>query len=208
MDNRQYYKVKRHKGKVTLFLQKEKPLWENYIWNCKNKIVYGPVQSRRLGNSLGINLFPSELNICTFDCIYCDCGHTQRNPHNFTSAGKIKQELEHSFIQHSLNKTPIDYITFAGNGEPTYYPYFPQIVDFVLELRDKYLPQKLLAVFSNGTMVFKPEIVESIVKLDERIFKIDAGDEKTFKLINRPVNNISLKHIIEVLIVNAINKLT
>lgn len=197
MYNKLNCEEKRHKGKVTLFLQKEKPLWENYIWNCKKKVVYGPVQSRRLGNSLGINLFPSEFNICTFDCIYCDCGHTQRNPHNFTSVEKIKDELKYSFNQHSLNKTSIDYITFAGNGEPTYYPYFSQIVDFVLELRDRYLPQKPLAIFSNGTMIFKQEVIKSIAKLDERIFKIDAGDEKTFRSINRPVNNISLERIID-----------
>ena len=200
MYNKQNFERNSRKGNVTLFLQREKPLWENYIWNCKKKVVYGPVLSRRLGKSLGINLFPSEFNICTFDCIYCDCGLTQRNPHNFTSAVKIKDELEHSFIQHSLNKTPIDYITFAGNGEPTYYPYFPQIVDFVLELRDKYLPQKPLAIFSNGTMIFKQEVIESIAKLDEKFFKIDAGDEKTFRLISRPINNISLEGIIERLV--------
>ena len=200
MYNKQNFEGNSRKGNVTLFLQREKPLWENYIWNCKNKVVYGPVHSRRLGKSLGINLFPSEFNICTFDCIYCDCGHTQRNPHNFISMEKIKDELKYSFIQHSLNKTLIDYITFAGNGEPTYYPYFPQIVDFVLELRDKYLPQKPLAIFSNGTMIFKQEVIESIAKLDEKFFKIDAGDEKTFRLISRPINNISLERIIEGLV--------
>jgi wyosine [tRNA(Phe)-imidazoG37] synthetase (radical SAM superfamily) len=197
MYNKQNFEGNSRKGNVTLFLQREKPLWENYIWNCKNKVVYGPVQSRRLGKSLGINLFPSEFNICTFDCIYCDCGRTQIYPHDFISVEKIKDELISSFHQHALNKTPINYITFAGNGEPTYYPYFSQIIDFVLELRDKYLPHKPLAIFSNGTMLFKREIVKSIAKLDERVFKIDAANEKTFRLINRPLNNVSLKCIID-----------
>jgi len=109
MDYRQNYELKRHKGKVTLFLQREKPSWENYIWNCKKKVVYGPVQSRRLGNSLGINLFPSEFNICTFDCIYCDCGHTQRNTHLF-SIHLIKPILTISHLQVTENR-PITLIS-------------------------------------------------------------------------------------------------
>lgn len=179
--------------KVIVVSQSKEISWENYIWNCKNKVVYGPILSRRLGKSLGINLFPSDFNVCTFDCIYCECGPTKRNisnTHNFTSVEKIKNELKRSFEHHSLNQTPIDYITFAGNGEPTYYPFFSQTVDFVIELRDRYFPQKPLAIFSNGTMISNPKIVDSILKLDERIFKLDAGDEKTFNLINRP--NISL----------------
>ncbi|MBL7075660.1 radical SAM protein [candidate division KSB1 bacterium] len=200
MDGKLKFEEDKLKGKVIVVSQKEEIFAENYIWNCKNKVVYGPILSRRLGKSLGINLFPSDFNICTFDCIYCDCGPTKRNTvntYNFASMEKIKDELEHSFEHHSQNRTPIDYITFAGNGEPTYYPFFPEIVNFVLELRDKYFPQKPLAIFSNGTMISKQEVIESIEKLDERIFKLDAGDERTFKLISRPNNNVSFEEIVD-----------
>lgn len=200
MNDKPKFERKMLKGRVIVVSQSEEVLWENYIWNCKNKVVYGPILSRRLGKSLGINLFPSDFNVCTFNCIYCDCGPTKRNinnTHNFASVEKIKNDLECSFKQHLLEQTPIDYITFAGNGEPTYYPFFPQIVDFVIELRDRYFHKKPLAIFSNGTMVSNPKIIDSILKLDERIFKLDAGDEKTFRLINRPTNNLSLEHIID-----------
>ncbi len=200
MNDKPKFERKMVKGRVIVVSQKEKISWENYIWNCKNKVVYGPILSRRLGKSLGINLFPSDFNVCTFDCIYCDCGSTKRSPgntHNFVSMEKIKDKIEHSFEQHLLNRTPIDFITFAGNGEPTYYPFFPKIVDFVIELRDRYFPQKPLAIFTNGTMISDPKIVDSILKLDERIFKLDAGDKKTFNLINRVNNNISLKALVD-----------
>jgi wyosine [tRNA(Phe)-imidazoG37] synthetase (radical SAM superfamily) len=197
MNSKPKFEEKKPKGKVILLFQRDKVSWENYIWNCKNKVVYGPILSRRLGISLGINLFPSNYNICTFDCIYCDCGPTSRETYNFVSVQNIKDELERAFKHHSVNKTPIDYITFAGNGEPTYYPYFPEIVDFVLKLCDKYFPQKPLAIFTNGTMISNPKIVDSILKLDERIFKLDAGDESTFKLINRPNNDLSFATLLD-----------
>lgn len=200
MDGELKFKEDTLTGKVIVVSQREEISWENYIWNCKNKVVYGPVLSRRLGKSLGINLFPSDFNVCNFDCIYCDCGPAKNNVgniHKFASMEKIKYELEYSFEQHFLNRTSIDFITFAGNGEPTYYPFFSQIVDFVIESRDRYFPQKPLAIFTNGTMISKPKIVDSILKLDERIFKLDAGDEKTFNLINRPNNNFLLERFVD-----------
>ncbi len=187
------------KGKISLINYKREVDYKNFIWNCKNMVVYGPVLSRRLGYSLGINLFPFEKKVCNFNCLYCDCGgkkNTLSREVNKFDIYKIKKKLISSFEFHALKKTHLDYITFAGNGEPTFHPMFSEIFYYTRILRDKYFPNKPLALFSNGSMLANTKVLKTIDKFDEKIFKLDVSDENTFKYINQPDRNISFKKIV------------
>tara|TARA_Y100000310_G_scaffold306240_1_gene347167 strand:- start:752 stop:1585 length:834 start_codon:yes stop_codon:yes gene_type:complete len=158
------------------------------------KIVYGPVKSRRLGQSLGINLTPSELKTCNFSCGYCRVGVPSKG--NFETEdfekyewtpGNIKRAITTGLEDHARRETPVDYITLAGNGEPTLYPWFGEIIDHLLEERKKYLPDKPTALFTNSTTLDQRAIKESIYRLDRRFFKLDAGDERAFRRTNMPI---------------------
>lgn len=157
--------------------------------------VFGPVISRRLGSSLGINLLPNNQKICNFSCIYCECGLTPRSSDNNTllpSRAEVRKLLDRylSGTDHSGKK--IDTITFAGNGEPTLHPDFPGIIDDVLKLREKYLPGVKIAVLSNATMIHRADIFRALLKVDYNIQKLDSVIEKTQKTINCPLTNYSV----------------
>jgi wyosine [tRNA(Phe)-imidazoG37] synthetase (radical SAM superfamily) len=164
-----------------------------------NSIIFGPVRSRRLGSSLGINLLPTTFKVCSFNCIYCECGWTED-----ASAGKahyyptelIRTSLESRLTELRENQSDIDSITFAGNGEPTLHPEFPLIIDNTISLRDQYAPDAKVSVLSNSSMISKPTIRESLMKVNN-IMKLDAGSEELFQLINNPGGKLILAQIVE-----------
>jgi wyosine [tRNA(Phe)-imidazoG37] synthetase (radical SAM superfamily) len=168
----------------------------------QSKIVYGPVNSRRLGVSLGLNILPISKKICSFDCIYCQYRNTnicklEIEEKQFPSISVIHQQIEKSFLHLHKTSTIINYITFAGNGEPTLHPKFDEIVDIVVSLRNKWLKGVPIAILSNSSTIMKEKIVESLKKLDLRIMKLDAGEEELFKKINNPTKEVKFLDIVE-----------
>jgi wyosine [tRNA(Phe)-imidazoG37] synthetase (radical SAM superfamily) len=154
-------------------------------------IIYGPILSRRLGRSLGINLLPVNRKLCTFDCVYCQYGpavvsEAKMTKDYFPSLSEVLTEVEKAL------KKPrtIDYLTFSGNGEPTIHPDFPEIVTEVRKLRDRLRPEAKLAILSNSSRVSRPSILAALEQIDKPMMKIDAGDPQTFELINRPAKSI------------------
>jgi wyosine [tRNA(Phe)-imidazoG37] synthetase (radical SAM superfamily) len=165
-----------------------------------DKVIFGPVKSRRLGVSLGINLLPIDSKLCNFNCIYCECGWNKiknRIKIPFLSANDIQSELENSLIQLQLRGITPDVITFAGNGEPTIHPEFHGIIDNTIILRNKYFPNAKVAVLTNATMLNKKNVVDALKKADLRILKLDAGTEEIFQNINQPNSHRSLQWIVD-----------
>ena len=150
--------------------------------------IFGPIHSRRLGTSLGINLMPSDGKICSFDCLYCEAGF------NSQGAGKtglpdrerVLAQLEDKLREMKEKGEGLDVITFSGNGEPTLHPEFPEIVDGVTALRDRYFPNAKVSVLTNSTRIFTPKMVEALKKVDNNILKLDSAVEHTMRLIDRP----------------------
>ena len=148
-------------------------------------IVYGPIHSRRLGTSLGVNLMPTDGKLCTFNCVYCECGWNQPISHpHLPTRQQVRDALEKA-LQQSVS---IDVITFSGNGEPTLHPDILYIMRDTFDLRNKYAPNARIAVLSNSTQIFRPEVREALVLVDDRILKLDSAIESTFQLIDQPVN--------------------
>jgi wyosine [tRNA(Phe)-imidazoG37] synthetase (radical SAM superfamily) len=168
-------------------------------------IIYGPVNSRRLGHSLGINVLPLDVKICSFDCQYCQYGWSDITSNEIKENTKIPgvNEIADTLEKYLLNlkdtKSKIypDYITFSGNGEPTMHPDFTEIVDIVIKLRNKYSPKSMTAILSNSTKVNEPVIRIALSKLDVRIMKFDSGDLTTFNYYNNPAKGIHLHNITE-----------
>lgn len=154
-----------------------------------DEIVFGPVMSRRLGVSLGMNLMPVNKKVCSFDCIYCECGlNGQLGEKNgqIPSREAVKEALEKK-LQHMLsdNIKP-DVITFAGNGEPTLHPEFKAVINDTIELRNSYCPDARIAVLSNASRLHKPEVVEALLKVDDNIQKLDSGLKETIMRLDQP----------------------
>ena len=167
----------------------------------REQTVFGPIHSRRLGRSLGINLLPEKGKICNFDCIYCECGWNRdgRNDTVLPSAAKVRADLEDKLTELMLDGTPIDSITFSGDGEPTLNPEFPRIIDDTLFLRDAYYPGAKVSVLSNATRIHIPEVFEALKKVDNPILKIDAPTDELVARINQPAPGYSLERVIEAL---------
>jgi wyosine [tRNA(Phe)-imidazoG37] synthetase (radical SAM superfamily) len=164
-----------------------------------NEIIFGPVQSRRLGISLGINLLPLKSKLCNFNCIYCECGFNEKqvdDDRQILPAKLILGELEKTLKMFLSSGKKIDTITFAGNGEPTLHPEFADIIDDTIILRNKYFPKTGIAVLSNATLIGKPNIKLALLKVDHNILKIDSAFEKTIRGINCPAVNFSLDSLI------------
>jgi wyosine [tRNA(Phe)-imidazoG37] synthetase (radical SAM superfamily) len=141
-----------------------------------NEIAYGPIHSRRLGLSLGLNTMPTDANLCTFDCVYCECGWNSKGIKiDLPRLGDIVPVMEKYF---SENKQPLDVITFAGNGEPTINPDFPEIVAETVRLRNKYLPNVKISVLTNASNLGNEKVVAALKMIDEPILKVD-----TFKIL-------------------------
>ena len=154
----------------------------------REETVFGPIHSRRLGSSLGINLLPQNGKICNFDCIYCECGWNRDglDDKKLPSAADVRQALEAKLVQCLRDDVGIDSITFSGDGEPTLNPEFPRIIDDTLALRDRYYPGAAVSVLSNATRVHVPAVFEALRKVDNPIMKIDAPTAKLAARINRP----------------------
>lgn len=161
--------------------------------------IFGPVQSRRLGVSLGINLLPSDGKFCTFDCIYCECGYNKdnRTKQKLPTREAVKEALENKLKDMVANGPHPDVLTFAGNGEPTAHPQFAAIIDDTLELRDKYFPECKVSVLSNSTFILKPDVFAALNKVDNNILKLDTIDEDYIRLVDRPTGHYSVRQIVE-----------
>jgi len=164
-------------------------------------IVFGPVRSRRFGISLGINLLPLNKKVCSFNCIYCECGLThdtsESDSETFIPGEIIKETMETKFAELKERGISPDNITFAGNGEPTLHPDFPEIIDATILLRNRFFPEAQITVLSNATTFGNARIKEALLKVDKNVLKLDVGTEDYMKLINNPVWNISLPKIVE-----------
>lgn len=164
-----------------------------------DKIVFGPVKSRRLGVSLGINLLPVETKLCNFDCVYCECGWNEKGSNRnakLPARSDVKNALFDKLSNMVANGELPDVITFAGNGEPTMHPDFEGIMDDTIFLRDSLCPGADIAVLSNATLLHKPSVVRALKKADQNILKLDTVIEKSFRLINRSAKGINLDRII------------
>ena len=150
--------------------------------------IFGPIHSRRLGVSLGVNLMPDDGKVCSFDCLYCEAGY---NAQGAGTTGlplreQVRSRLEAKLSRMHADGDPLDVITFSGNGEPTLHPDFPHVIEDTLVLRDKYYPEAKVSVLTNSTMIFKPEVAEALKKADNNILKLDSAVEETMRLIDRP----------------------
>ena len=167
----------------------------------REETVFGPIYSRRLGTSLGINLLPEKGKICNFDCIYCECGWNKdgRNDTVLPTAAKVRADLE-NILEHLRRKEiQVDSITFSGDGEPTLNPEFPQIIDDTLALRDQLAPTAKVSVLSNATRVHIPEIYNALCKVDNPIMKIDAPTNELVARINKPAPGYDIARVVEAL---------
>lgn len=167
----------------------------------REETVFGPIFSRRLGSSLGINLLPEKGKICNFDCIYCECGWNRdgRDDTILPTAEKVRTDLERMLQKLVKENTPVDSITFSGDGEPTINPEFPKIIDDTLRLRDQYYPSAKVSVLSNATRVHIPEIFNALCKVDNPIMKIDAPTNELASKINNPAPGYNVQRVIEAL---------
>ncbi|MBO7173985.1 MAG: radical SAM protein [Burkholderiaceae bacterium] len=150
--------------------------------------IFGPVISRRLGVSLGINLLPASGKVCTFDCLYCECGlnKERKTDEKMPTVESVFTELEMTLEKMRQQGRLPDVITFAGNGEPTAHPHFADIIEGVLALRDRYAPEAKVSVLSNGTQIHKPRVFDALCKVDNNILKLDTVDEAYIERVNRP----------------------
>lgn len=165
-----------------------------------NTIVYGPIHSRRLGISLGMNIMPTDVKVCTFDCIYCECGFNQAVSHpTLPTREQVREALEQTLSPYfSTPLPPIDVITFSGNGEPTLHPDFLGIIEDTCALRDRYCPQAKVSVLSNSTQLSRDEVVQALRLCDNRILKLDSAIDETMRLIDAPVNKqLTVRQIVE-----------
>jgi len=164
-----------------------------------DEIIFGPVRSRRLGVSLGINLLPLMKKVCNFNCIYCECGWTNdfgKKLSSLPSRKEVYEALDKKLSSMKEKGQKPDVITYAGNGEPTLHPEFPGIIDDSIELRNKYFKDARIAVLSNATTITKPHIREALLKVDQNILKLDSACDNTILLHNQPNKKINAADLI------------
>lgn len=160
-------------------------------------IMYGPVLSRRLGRSMGINLLPTNRKVCSFDCVYCQYGRTESCTIRADRIGLPTIDDVLDAVEKALKKPrTIETLTFSGNGEASIHPDFPEIVAAVKEIRDEIRPEVKLAILSNSSQVLVPDIINALSLIDLPIMKLDAGDEGTFRKINKPAAGLRLSDIL------------
>lgn len=164
-----------------------------------SEIVYGPIHSRRLGVSLGVNLMPVDCKLCSFNCIYCECGFNQPFAHPvLPTRAEVREALETALIRYAdpqmangkcENGKCLDVITFSGNGEPTMHPEFEGIISDTCALRDRYCPKAKVSVLSNATQLGREDVVRALYRCDNRILKLDSAITATMRAIDDPVNH-------------------
>ena len=161
--------------------------------------IFGPVHSRRLGISLGINLLPADGKVCSFDCIYCECGFNEDHrpslplPTREEVAAKLEQKLQSMVEEQQLP----DVLTFAGNGEPTCHPHFAEIIGDTILLRDKYCPKAKVSVLSNATMIHRKEVHDALMRVDNNILKLDTIDPIYINKVDHPNGTYDVNLIVE-----------
>lgn len=166
-----------------------------------NNIIFGPIRSRRLGLSLGVNLLPVESKLCSFDCIYCECGWNDEHPgkRRFNAREDVYNMLDKTLAQMVADGTPPDVITFAGNGEPTMHPDFEQIIGDTIALRDKHCPEAKVSVLSNATQIHREDVRRALRRVDNNILKLDSAFDETVQLVNKPQGSYTVARTVELL---------
>ena len=164
----------------------------------REELVFGPIFSRRLGASLGINLLPEKGKLCNFDCVYCECGWNRdgRGDRRLPTVEALRSALEARLSSCRAEGVRIDSITFSGDGEPTLHPSFGPIVEVALSLRDRYFPEAKVSVLSNATRLHVPEVFDALRKVDNPILKLDAVSDAAVRLVNRPTGRYRVREVI------------
>ena len=166
-----------------------------------NDIIFGPVRSRRLGLSLGVNLLPVESKLCSFDCIYCECGWNDEHPgrRRFNAREDVREMLREVLGRMVGEGTPPDVITFAGNGEPTMHPDFEGVIDDTIALRDELCPAARVSVLSNATQIHREDVRRALQRVDNNILKLDSAFDSTVQLVNKPQGAYTVERTVELL---------
>ena len=161
--------------------------------------IFGPVHSRRLGLSLGINLLPADGKVCSFDCIYCECGFNEahRPQLPLPTRQEVAEALEQRLLQMQAEGRMPDVLTFAGNGEPTCHPHFAEIIDDVIVLRDKYCPEAKVSVLSNATLIHRPQVHDALLRVDNNILKLDTVSSEYIQHVDHPQGTYDVRQVIE-----------
>ncbi|MDE6256830.1 MAG: radical SAM protein [Muribaculaceae bacterium] len=164
--------------------------------------IFGPIHSRRLGVSLGVNLMPSDGKVCSFDCIYCEAGYNAQGTgkSGLPSREKVREDLEKKLSDMHYNGDSLDVITFSGNGEPTLHPDFAGVIDDTLALRDRFYPDAKVSVLTNSTRIFDPAVAQALKKVNNNILKLDSAINPTMRLIDAPVSKeFTVERVVEAL---------
>lgn len=166
-----------------------------------DNIIFGPIRSRRLGLSLGVNLLPVESKLCSFDCIYCECGwNADHMGHKrFNSREDVRSLLRVVLSRMVEEGTPPDVITFAGNGEPTMHPDFEGVIDDTLALRDELCPTAKVSVLSNATQIHREDVRRALKRVDNNILKLDSAFDSTVELVNKPQGTYTVARTVELM---------
>lgn len=164
-----------------------------------DNIIFGPVRSRRLGLSLGVNLLPIDSKLCSFDCIYCECGWNDEHPgkRRFNAREDVSAMLDATLEKMVAAGTPPDVITFAGNGEPTLHPDFELIIEDTIALRDKHCPAAKVSVLSNATQIHRDDVRRALLRVDNNILKLDSAFDSTVQLVNKPQGAYTVARTVE-----------
>ena len=161
--------------------------------------IFGPVHSRRLGISLGINLLPDDGKVCTFDCLYCECGlnATRRSRKPLPTREEVAGALENKLSEMQAEGVRPDVLTFAGNGEPTIHPQFPEIIADTITLRNRFCPNAKVSVLTNATLITRDKVFNALKLVDNNIVKLDTVNPEYIQNIDRPTGSYNLTAIIE-----------
>ena len=161
--------------------------------------IFGPVHSRRLGISLGINLMPADGKMCSFNCVYCECGFNEDHRPTLSrpTREEVSQHLDQKLQEMVADGQLPDVLTFAGNGEPTCHPHFAEIIDDTLRLRDRYCPKAKVSVLSNSTMIHRQQVHDALMRVDNNILKLDTVDAQYIRMVDQPNANYDVHKVIE-----------